>query len=70
LPTDWLKGNVTEACGTSDGISLMWICSFSLPIITLCAFIVLSIFLSLFDLIFRWLLFIKICIPFPVPRRS
>ena len=49
------------------GIGLGWICSFSIPIITLCAFIVLNIFLSLFDLIFRWLLFIKICLPIPVP---
>lgn len=44
---------------------LQWICGFSIPIITICAFIVLNIFLQLFDLIFRWLLFIKICIPFP-----
>lgn len=47
------------------GIDLDWICSFSIPIITLCAFIVLNIFLSLFDIIFRWMLFIKICIPIP-----
>ncbi|QSA98398.1 hypothetical protein [Methylococcus sp. EFPC2] len=48
-----------------SGISLGWICSFSIPIITFCAFIVLNIFLSLFDLFFRWMLFIKICIPYP-----
>ena len=48
-----------------DGLGLGWICSFSLPIITLCAFIVLSIFLSLFNLIFFWLPFLKICIPIP-----
>jgi hypothetical protein len=52
----------------SGGIDLDWICSFSLPIITLCAFICLNIFLSLFDLIFRWMAFIKICIP--VPRKA
>ena len=45
--------------------SLQWICSFSIPIITICAFIVLMIFLTLFDIIFRWMLFIRICIPFP-----
>lgn len=50
------------------GLALDWICSFSIPIITLCAFIVLNIFLHLFDLIFRWLLFIKICLP--IPRRQ
>jgi hypothetical protein len=49
----------------SDSPSLQWICSFSIPIITICAFIVFSIFLTLFDLIFRWMLFIKICLPFP-----
>jgi hypothetical protein len=54
-----------EGKGKPGEGGLMWICSFSLPIITICAFIVLNLFLSLFDLIFRWLFFIKICIPFP-----
>lgn len=49
----------------SGNPSLGWICSFSLPIITLCAFIVLNIFLGLFHLIFQWLFYIKICLPFP-----
>jgi hypothetical protein len=48
-----------------NGLGLGWICSFSLPIITLCAFIVLNIFLQLFNLIFFWLPFLKICIPIP-----
>lgn len=48
-----------------DGLGLGWICSFSLPIITLCAFIVLNIFLQLFNLIFWWLPMLKICIPIP-----
>lgn len=54
--------------GSTGGIDIFWLCSFSIPIITLCAFIVLNIFLSLFDLIFSWLLFIKICIPIPKPK--
>lgn len=48
-----------------SGLKLGWICSFNIPIITICAFIVLNIFLSLFDLFFSWMKFIKICIPFP-----
>jgi hypothetical protein len=64
-PKDLVSGGGSNGSG---GINLDWICSFSIPIITLCAFIVLNIFLSLFDLIFRWLMFIKICIP--IPRRS
>jgi len=47
------------------GFTVGWICSFSIPVITFCAFIVLNIFLSLFDLFFRWMMFIKICIPYP-----
>jgi len=61
-----LKGDGKKA----SGIGLMWICGFSIPIITICAFIVLNIFLSLFDLIFGWLLFIKICLPIPVPKKN
>jgi len=62
-PDDLMKGS-----GNASGIGIQWICSFSIPIITLCAFIVLNIFLQLFDLIFRWLLYIKICLPLPKPK--
>jgi hypothetical protein len=51
----------------SGGISLNWICGFNIPIITICAFFVLNIFLILLNLVFWWLPFIKICIPFPIP---
>lgn len=50
---------------SNSGVTLDWICSFNIPIITLCAFIVLNIFLQLLNFIFQWLLFIKICIPIP-----
>jgi hypothetical protein len=71
---DFMNGNDPKKLVSGDGndgasgIELDWICSFSIPIITLCAFIVLNIFLSLFDLIFRWTMFIKVCIP--VPRKA
>lgn len=61
-PKDLLEGKGSNGSG---GMAFDWICSFNIPIITLCAFIVLNIFLSLFDLIFRWMMFIKICIPVP-----
>ena len=60
-PKDLMEGKKSGGGSFTIG----WICSFSLPIITICAFICLNIFLSLFDLIFRWMFFIKICIPFP-----
>lgn len=59
-PKDLLDGK--QGSGNS---SIGWICSFSIPVITLCAFIVLNIFLSLFDLFLGWMMSIKICIPFP-----
>jgi hypothetical protein len=46
-------------------IGVGWICGFNVPVITLCAFIVLNIFLQLFNIIFQWMAFVKICIPFP-----
>lgn len=59
-PEDLMKGD-----GENNELGIGWLCSFSIPFITICAFIVLNIFLGLFDLIFRWLMFIKICIPIP-----
>jgi len=61
-PDDFLKGSASEG---GFQLGLDWICGFNIPIITLCAFIVLFIFLLLLNLIFWWLPFIKICIPFP-----
>jgi hypothetical protein len=42
------------------------ICSLSIPIITLCAFLVLMIFLQLLNIVFWWMAFFKICLPIPV----
>ncbi|HEU4386675.1 MAG TPA: hypothetical protein VFV34_02680 [Blastocatellia bacterium] len=61
-PKDFIDEKAQDGGG---GIGLDWICSFNIPIITICAFIVLNIFLVLFNIIFQWLFFIKICIPFP-----
>jgi|CXWL01.1.fsa_nt_gi hypothetical protein len=50
---------------TTPKLGIQWLCSFSIPLITICAFIVLNIFLQLFNIVFQWLLYIKICIPIP-----
>ena len=50
----------------NPGLGFGMICSLSIPIITLCAFIVLMIFVALLNIVFWWLPFFKIC--FPVPR--
>ena len=54
-----------EGKPAAKGLGIQWLCSFSIPLITICAFIVLNIFLQLFNIVFQWLLYIKICIPIP-----
>jgi hypothetical protein len=48
------------------GLGIGFICSLSIPIITICAFLVLMIFIQLLNIVFWWLPFFKIC--FPVPK--
>jgi len=60
-----IMAGVTGPVSPSGGLNLSWICSFNIPIITICAFFVLNIFLSLLNIVFFWLPFVKICIPIP-----
>jgi len=56
--------------GGGGKLNLDWICGFNIPLITICAFFVLNIFLMLLNIVFFWLPFIKICIPFPSPSSA
>jgi hypothetical protein len=49
----------------SDGETLGLICSLSIPIITLCAMILLFIMVNLFNMIFKWLPWFFVCFPLP-----
>lgn len=53
------------SCQTAGGINIGMICSLSIPIITICALILLIIIVSLLDFIFRWLPYFVICFPVP-----
>jgi hypothetical protein len=66
-PEDLLKG-IDKQSGSSDDQA--WLCGFNIPIISICAFLVLNIFLTIFNLIFWWIFIIKICIPLPRSRPS
>jgi hypothetical protein len=55
-----------EAGPEDGGITFGMICSFSIPIITICAFILLMILVSLLNIIFWWIPLFRIC--FPVPK--
>jgi hypothetical protein len=62
-----LKGLMDGEVGKEEGgLDFAVICSFSIPIITICALILLMIIVSLLNIIFWWLPFFRIC--FPVPR--
>lgn len=66
-----INKDMLDGGGLSDG-SVSWelgmICSFSLQIIFLVAFIVMFIFLISLNFIFWWLPFLKICFPIPVKK--
>ena len=61
-----LKGELQDG----EPLDLGLICSFSLPIITICALVVLMIFVIVLNLAFWWLPFFKICFPVPVKGKS
>ncbi|MFL6227732.1 MAG: hypothetical protein ACJ741_03020 [Pyrinomonadaceae bacterium] len=52
------------AC-VQGGLEVGMICSLSIPIITICALILLMIIVSLLDIIFHWMPFFLICFPLP-----
>lgn len=67
-----LKKGVSEDAvniDTSVASTVQWICSFSLPVVTLVAMILLMIMVSLLNIIFFWMPWVKICLPFPsIPK--
>lgn len=54
-------------CTKSDdpSIEIGMICSLSIPIITICALLLLMIIVNLLDIIFRWVPFFIFCFPLP-----
>jgi hypothetical protein len=54
----------SSAC-KADGESIGMICSLSIPIITICALIILIIMVTLLDMIFKWLPYLIFCFPLP-----
>jgi hypothetical protein len=58
--------DIGEGGGCKSGsIDIGMICSISIPIITLCALILLMIIVSLLDFIFRWIPWFIMCFPVP-----
>ena len=55
------KDGPCKSSGTDAGM----VCSLSIPIVTLCALILLIIMVNLFDYFFRWIQFFIVCFPIP-----
>jgi hypothetical protein len=53
------------ACSKGPGLEFGMICSLSIPIITICALILLMIIVFVLDLIFKWVPFFIMCFPLP-----
>jgi hypothetical protein len=50
---------------TGDGLQVGMICSLSIPIITICALLLLFVIVFLLNIIFSWLPYFFICFPLP-----
>jgi hypothetical protein len=58
---DFSAGADSGPCPAGSGT----VCSFSIPIITIVALILLMIFVKLLDIVFFWMPFFQICLPIP-----
>lgn len=58
-------GGAPCTSSSDPSLSLGLVCSLSIPIITLCALILLIIMVTLFDIIFRWIPWFIMCLPVP-----
>jgi hypothetical protein len=56
--------------GPASTLDIGMICSLSIPIITICAMILLMIIVSILNIIFWWMPFFKICLPLRLGTRS
>jgi hypothetical protein len=68
--SSYITGEEPEDTKRAWGIG--WICSFGIPVLTICAFILFSIIFSILIILpgFFWILLLKFCIPIPVPKKS
>lgn len=66
LPWPFHKDFSADRGGCADGtLDFGKICTLSIPIITICALILLIIIVSLLDIIFKWVPYLIFCLPLP-----
>ena len=59
---------MTGSGGPSGGPGIRMLCSFSLPVITICAMIMLSVIIGLLNIFLGWMAWVKICLPWPASK--
>jgi hypothetical protein len=59
---------MTGKSGPSGGLGIRFLCSFSLPVITICAMILLSVIIGLLNIFLGWMAWVKICLPWPASK--
>ncbi|HEY6390738.1 MAG TPA: hypothetical protein VIX89_05650, partial [Bryobacteraceae bacterium] len=64
LPFPFHK-DLSASGGAGGPCTAGMVCSFSIPIITICALIMLIVIVKLLDIIFFWMPFFQICLPLP-----
>jgi hypothetical protein len=65
-----IKAFLQSGTPPSSGLGIGYICSFSLPAISICAMIALSIILCLLNIFLGWMAWVKICLPIPQKEPS
>jgi hypothetical protein len=65
-----LKEAIDGNVGSGQQFNLGLICSFSIPIITIVALILLMLIVSLLNFVFGWLPYLRICFPLALRSRS
>jgi hypothetical protein len=54
--------------GSASGGGIRMLCSFSIPVITICAMIMLSVIIGLLNIFLGWMAWVKICLPWPASK--
>jgi hypothetical protein len=65
-----MKKTMDGELASGDSFDLGMLCSFSIPIITICALMVLMIFISLLNIVFWWAPLLRICLPITLPGKA
>jgi hypothetical protein len=52
-------------CKDEKGVDIGMMCSISIPIVTICAMVLLMVIVTLLDLVFRWIPYFILCFPIP-----